>query len=120
MSQDANGSMHQAANASPVEYAEPPVMEQLRRLNQSLYNAEDPTALPQLSCQLTRQYEEMEDRLMQGLIEIRTAHLGLQAILTLLQRRDEPLLLSSEEAAALLEPVQQRLRQGLGHIDSLV
>ncbi|MCD5360104.1 DUF1484 family protein [Chromobacterium aquaticum] len=97
-----------------------PAMEQLRRLNQKLCNAQDPTALPQLGRQLARQCEEMDARLMQGLIDIRAAHLGLQAILTLLQRRDEPLLLNSEEAAALLEPAQQRLSQGLSRINSLV
>ncbi|MBK0414120.1 DUF1484 family protein [Chromobacterium haemolyticum] len=121
MKQDTNGSIeHEAADASPVEYAEPPAMEQLRRLNQNLCNAQDQTALPHLGRQLARQCEEMDARLMQGLIDIRAAHLGLQAILTLLQCRDEPLLFSSEEAAALLEPVQQRLCQGLSCINRLV
>ncbi|WP_369799224.1 hypothetical protein [Chromobacterium sp. LK1] len=45
--------------------------------------------------------------------------MGLQALLTLLQRRDEPLLFSSEEAQALLEPVQQRLKQGLSQVNRL-
>jgi hypothetical protein len=57
---------------------------------------------------------------MQGLIDIRAAHLGLQALLTLMQGRDEPLLFSSEEAAALLEPVQQRLSHCLSCINRLV
>ncbi|WP_156187897.1 hypothetical protein [Chromobacterium sp. LK11] len=97
-----------------------PAMEQLKLLNQNLFDAQDQTTLPHLSRQLAQQCAEMDASLMQGLIDIRAAHIGLQAILNLLQRRDEPLLLSSEEAAALLEPVQQRLCQGLGHINSLV
>lgn len=97
-----------------------PAMEQLRRLNQNLSNTQDQSALPQLGRQLARQCEEMDARLTQGLIDIRAAHLGLQAIQTLLQRRDEPLLWSSEEAAALLEPLQQRLSQGLSRINRLV
>ncbi|MCS3804223.1 hypothetical protein HNO92_001816 [Chromobacterium alkanivorans] len=98
-----------------------PVMEQLKQLNQDLLDAQpDQTALSHLGRQLARQCAEMDDCLMQGLIDIRSAHIGLQAILTLLQRRDEPLLFSSEEAVALLEPVQQRLSQGLNHINRLV
>ncbi|OQS31034.1 hypothetical protein B0T40_23540 [Chromobacterium haemolyticum] len=97
-----------------------PAMEQLKLLNQNLFDAQDQTALPHLGRQLAQQCAEMDACLMQGLIDIRAAHLGLQAILTLMQRRDEPLLFSSEEAAALLEPVQQRLCQGLSCINRLV
>ncbi|MGR2678899.1 DUF1484 family protein [Chromobacterium haemolyticum] len=97
-----------------------PAMEQLKLLNQKLFDTQDQTTLPHLGQQLAQQCEEMDASLMQGLIDIRAAHISLQAILTLLQRRDEPLLLSSEEAAALLEPVQQRLCQGLSCINRLV
>ena len=79
-----------------------PVMEQLRRLNQHLLDAQESPSLPQLGRQLAQQYAEVDSCLLQGLMELRAAHLGLQAILTLLQRRDDPLLFSSEEAVVLL------------------
>ncbi|AXT45972.1 MULTISPECIES: DUF1484 family protein [Chromobacterium] len=98
-----------------------PVMEQLKQLNQDLLEARpDQTALSLLGRQMAEQCAEMDACLLQGLMEIRSAHVGLQAILTLLQRRDEPLLFSSEEAVALLEPVQQRLCHGLNGLNRLV
>lgn len=98
-----------------------PVMEQLKQLNQNLMDTQpDQTALSHLGQQLAQQCAEMDACLLQGLMELRAAHIGLQAILTLLQRRDEPLLFSSDEAVALLEPVQQRLSHGLSRINRLV
>ncbi|MCP1292889.1 hypothetical protein NK214_22155 [Chromobacterium sp. S0633] len=98
-----------------------PMMEQLKLLNQDLLDAQpDQHALFHLGRQMALQCAEMDACLLQGLMEIRSAHIGLQAILTVLQRRDEPLLFSSEEAAALLEPVQQRLSQGLNVLNRLV
>ncbi|WP_019101904.1 hypothetical protein [Chromobacterium haemolyticum] len=90
-----------------------PVIEELKQLNQDLLNAQaDQTLLSHLG----RQCAEMDACLLQSQI----AHIGLQAILTLLQRRDEPLLFSSDEAVALLEPVQQRLSHGLSCLERLV
>lgn len=97
-----------------------PMMEQLKLLNQNLLDTTDPSTLPQLGQQLTQQCARMDACLLQGLMELRAAHTGLQAILTLLQRRDEPLLFSSEEAVALLEPVQQRLNHGVNCLHRLV
>ncbi|KMN83642.1 hypothetical protein VK98_01435 [Chromobacterium sp. LK11] len=98
-----------------------PVIEQLKQLNQDLLHAQpDQTILSQLSQQLTQQCAELDACLLQGLMDLRAAHTGLQAILTLLQRRDEPLLFNSDEAVALLEPVHQRLSHGLGRINRLV
>ncbi|AXT46769.1 MULTISPECIES: DUF1484 family protein [Chromobacterium] len=94
-----------------------PVIEELKQLNQDLLNAQaDQTLLSHLG----RQCAEMDACLLQSQIELRAAHIGLQAILTLLQRRDEPLLFSSDEAVALLEPVQQRLSHGLSCLERLV
>jgi hypothetical protein len=98
-----------------------PVMEQLKQLNQDLFDAQpDQAALSLLGRQMAEQCATMDACLLQGLMDIRSAQLGLQAILTLLQRRDEPLLFSSEEALALLEPVQQRLSHGLSRFNLLV
>ncbi|KMN83745.1 hypothetical protein VK98_00870 [Chromobacterium sp. LK11] len=98
-----------------------PVMEQLKQLNQNLLDTQpDRTALSLLGRQMAEQCAEMDACLLQGLMDIRSAHVGLQAILTLLQRRDEPLLFSSEEAVALLEPVQQRLKRGLNRLNRLI
>ncbi|PTU66267.1 MULTISPECIES: DUF1484 family protein [Chromobacterium] len=97
-----------------------PVLEQLKQLNRNLLDTRDNTALPHLGQQLAQQCAEMDACLLQGLIDIRSAQTGLQAIMTLLQRRDEPLLFSSEEAVALLEPVLQRLNHGVNHINRLV
>ncbi|MBK0413914.1 DUF1484 family protein [Chromobacterium haemolyticum] len=98
-----------------------PVMEQLKQLNQHLLDAQpDQTALSHLGQQLSQQCAEMDACLLQGLMELRAAHIGLQAILTLLQLHDEPVQVSSDEAVALLEPVQQRLSHGLSCINRLV
>ncbi|MCS3803927.1 hypothetical protein HNO92_003937 [Chromobacterium alkanivorans] len=97
-----------------------PVMEQLKQLSQTLLNASDHAALPKLGQQLAQQCAQMDACLLQSLIELHAAHTGLQAILTLLQHRDEPLLFSSDEAAALLEPVQQHLHHGVNGLNLLV
>ncbi|KMN35348.1 hypothetical protein VI26_11865 [Chromobacterium sp. LK1] len=94
------------------------LLEQLRLcLHQLPAAAGDVVALGALGRQLSYCHAKLDALLLQGTIDLRAAHLGLQALLTLLQRRDEPLLFSSEEALALLEPVQQRLQQGLQHIN---
>lgn len=68
-----------------------PVMEQLKHLNQNLLDAQaDQTLLSQLGQQLSQQCTEMDTCLLQGLMELRAAHLGLQAILTLRQPCIEP------------------------------
>ncbi|MBN3003458.1 DUF1484 family protein [Chromobacterium alkanivorans] len=98
-----------------------PVMEQLKQLNQDLLDAQpDQTALSHLGRQLAQQCAEMDACLLQGLMELRAANIGLQAILTLLQLHDEPVLVSSDEAVALLEPIQQRLSLGLNRINQLL
>ena len=55
-----------------------PAMEQLKLLNQNLFDTQDQTALPHLGRQLAQQCAEIDARLMQGLIDIRAAHLGLR------------------------------------------
>ncbi|MCD5364426.1 DUF1484 family protein [Chromobacterium aquaticum] len=103
----------------PEETAAAP-LEQLRLCLQALPAAAgNLLELGALSRQLSRCHAELDAALLRGAIDLRAAHLGLQALLTLLQRRDEPLLFSSEEAQALLEPVQQRLKQGLSQVNRL-
>ena len=93
-------------------------LEQLRLcLHQLPAAAGNLVELGALGRQLSRSHAELDALLLQGTIDLRAAHLGLQALLTLLQGRDEPLLFSSEEALALLEPVQQRLQLGLQRIN---
>ena len=104
------GEPHDPNSAAPLE--------QLRLcLHQLPSAAGDMVALGALGRQLCRSHAELDALLLQGTIDLRAAHLSLQALLTLLQRRDEPLLFSSEEALALLEPVQQRLQLGLQRIN---
>ncbi|WP_158274235.1 DUF1484 family protein [Chromobacterium sp. Panama] len=96
-------------------------LEQLRRLNQHMQEAtQHQSHLSPISQQLAQQCAEIDEVLLQALVDIHAANVSLQAMLTLLQRRDEPLLFSSEEAASLLELVQQRLQRGLSQIDCLL
>ncbi|KMN81651.1 hypothetical protein VK98_09110 [Chromobacterium sp. LK11] len=95
-------------------------MEQLRLCLQRLpVVSSDEALLGDLSWQLNHYYIELDSALLRAVMDMRAAHTGLQALVTLLERRDEPLLFSSEEALALLEPIQQRLKQGLEHLNGV-
>ncbi|PTU66861.1 hypothetical protein DB032_18985 [Chromobacterium sp. Panama] len=80
----------------------------------------DVALLGELGQQLSHCYIELDTALLSGVMDMRAAHTGLLALVTLLERRDEPLLFSSEEALALLEPIQQRLQRGLEHVNGLL
>ncbi|UGA39498.1 hypothetical protein JOS77_08430 [Chromobacterium haemolyticum] len=98
-----------------------PVMEQLHHCSQHLPAAAgDVALLDELGQQINQWYVELDSALLRGMMDLRAAHTGLLALLTLLERRDEPLLFSSEEALALLEPIEQRLKQGLDHFNPLL
>ncbi|WP_146176729.1 hypothetical protein [Chromobacterium sp. Panama] len=98
-----------------------PVMEQLHLCSQCLPAAVgDVALLGELGQQLSHCYIELDTALLSGVMDMRAAHTGLLALVTLLERRDEPLLFSSEEALALLEPIQQRLQRGLEHVNGLL
>ncbi|WP_227106066.1 hypothetical protein [Chromobacterium rhizoryzae] len=103
------------------EPAAAPVMEQLRSCAQRLPAAAgNVLLLGDLGRQLNDCYIELDSALLSGVMDMRAAHTGLLALLTLLERRDEPLLFSSEEALALLEPIQQRLQRGLEHVNGVL
>ncbi|UJB32770.1 hypothetical protein [Chromobacterium sp. Beijing] len=96
-------------------------MEQLRFCAQRLPAAAgNVLLLGDLGRQLNDCYIELDSALLSGVMDMRAAHTGLLALLTLLERRDEPLLFSSEEALALLEPIQQRLQRGLEHVNDVL
>ncbi|WP_227105235.1 hypothetical protein [Chromobacterium rhizoryzae] len=98
-----------------------PVMAQLHLCSQRLPAAVgDVLLLGDLGRQLNDCYIQLDSALLSGVMDIRAAHTGLLALLTLLERRDEPLLFSSEEALALLEPIQQRLQRGLEHVNGVL
>ncbi|OQS43774.1 hypothetical protein B0T45_03515 [Chromobacterium haemolyticum] len=96
-------------------------MEQLHHCSQRLPAAAGNAGLlDELGQQINQCYVELDSALLRGMMDMRAAHTGLLALLTLLERRDEPLLFSSEEALALLEPIEQRLKQGLDHFNPLL
>ncbi|MBK0415881.1 hypothetical protein JD974_15840 [Chromobacterium haemolyticum] len=98
-----------------------PVMEQLHHCSQRLPAvAGDMVLLGELGQQLNHCYVELDTALLRGVMDMRAAHTGLLALITLLERRDEPLLFTSEDALALLEPIQQRLKQGLEHFNGVL
>jgi hypothetical protein len=98
-----------------------PLMEQLHRCSKRLPAVTgDLVQLGELGQQLNHCYVELDSALLRGVMDMRTAHTGLLALITLLERRDEPLLFTSEDALALLEPIQQRLKQGLEHLNGVL
>ena len=98
-----------------------PLMEQLHRCSKRLPAAAgDLVLLGELGQQLNHCYVELDSALLRGLMDMRAAHTGLQALITLLEHRDEPVQFTSEDALALLEPIQQRLQRGLEHVNGLL